>query len=120
MTTHQPRRAEDAPRAGSGQAVSDIWEPISFAVGDRVRVRLSAECRMDWAVPGEDFGHPIVDGHPSNFDGATGVIDEVGSGPPAWASHPYGVLFARRLRCSCGADEAIGGWFAASELEPLL
>ena len=102
-----------AARDGQGA----IWEPWTPTIGQRVRIRVSAECRARWN------DSPDCIGHPETFDGRTGVFDEDDQGqghlppPETQATHPYGVTF----------DEPVwfdrywwgGGWFAAIELEPI-
>lgn len=109
-----------------------VWyEPHTFKVGDRVRVRLSGECRQSPA-PGclsDQRGVPL---HMDVDDGLTGVIvsDETvfehqDSFVATWMAsaslnyyrsigHPYNVLFDEPY--VSGVDIAA---YAAIELEPL-
>lgn len=94
---------------------ADVWMPpgLRFEVGDRVRIRLSGECKKQWP-PG--WRHATVTGHVPEFDGVRGWIDRVRQGD----DHPIGVMFDRDVACSLCPSPAIGGWFAAAELIPLI
>jgi hypothetical protein len=96
------------------------WQPWQPTVGDYVRIRISPECRMDWGTPGiEKLAHARVIGHPATFTGLIGIVDIDQACYPEWASHPYGVMFDMPIPCTCCQEEALGGWFAAIELEPI-
>lgn len=83
-------RQFDDPGDGAGDRAA--WEPVSFRVGDRVQIRLSAECRENW-------GHEdLAEAHPSWADGRTGTIEWHGLGNPTLTDmdnaasilrHPY-------------------------------
>ena len=87
------------------------WEPWTPAVGDRVRVRLSAECPVTWTHDAPEL------------DGVTGWVRETGP-LHHFAGHEYYVEFDRRVPCRRGpkrlADVYYGCVFAAIELEPIL
>lgn len=95
-----------------------IWEPVRFEVGDRVRVRLSGECKIA-GEPGGPMATYGVVGCPLEFDGLSGVVADVTGwrGREPIQGHHIHVLF----------DEAVlwqghrvkGDIFAACELIPL-
>jgi hypothetical protein len=94
------------------------WLP-RFQVGDRVRVRLSAECRQNWPT---DNGHG--DGHQGEEDGRPGVIDRLWpvTDHPDWGcqSHPYSVRYDQSFPSGLRQSHYwSGGWYAITELEPL-
>lgn len=95
----------------------DVWAPYAFAVGDRVRVRLSGECRVQWWT---ESG--VEDGHPIGFDGMTGRVvglySESDPRRPWAATHQYGVELEDGPVWGCGMPW-FGGYFAAAELESL-
>ena len=82
--------------------MNDIWEPWRPVVGQRVRVRLSAECGIGGI-------------HGLREDGATGVLIASDSGAgQVQADHPYLVCFDRPLTAPL-----VRSWFyCAAELEP--
>ena len=63
------------------------WEPWTFKVGDRVRVRLSGECR--WAR----FSKALGDGHLPVEDGLEGEIVDWPEGWPRGGGHDLAVWF---------------------------
>jgi hypothetical protein len=90
---------------------TDIWEPWRPEIGQRVRVRISAECREDWGRGPE--------GHPSWADGLTGIVVDKpycvqNANPQALARHPYSVLLDED-----GPGGTYGLRMAAIELEPI-
>lgn len=80
--------------------------PREFKVGDRVRVRLSAECRRfnGRRLPGDTW----LFGHSDACDGLVGVVDTLHDDQ---YGHPIFAVF-RDL-------DNEGGFFEAIELEPL-
>lgn len=95
------------------------WEPVRFQVGQMVRIRVSAECRVIW----EGGGPECPPGHPSEFDGLTGYVVSVCS--PAdprrsWTrTHPYGVGWKDGVYVA-GTDWLwFGNYFCSAELIPL-
>lgn len=88
--------------------IDDVWEPWQPVEGQRVRIRLSAECRVTW--PDRPHDPP----HLAEFDGLEGEVK-------AWAfpvpTHRYAVVFDAPI---AQGDRLIGGaYFAAIELEPV-
>jgi hypothetical protein len=70
----------------------------TFSVHDRVRIRISPECRY----PHEEGG-----------DGLTGIVCSVALGShPRFPEHHYGVCFDHPI------NRYTGGTFCANELEP--
>ena len=100
------------------------WEPRTFAVGDRVRIRLSPECalRITWAPSG------TITGHLEEEDGRTGTVITKEEACrvvriPIDAmhtpmSHPYLVRFDERFFI-CPGQAAFSAHYAAVELIPL-
>ena len=98
---------DDAERFSATQP----WEPegLTLKVWDRVRIRLSAECRATFPYrPGE--------GHPSFLDGLTGRIIDVCHTHPSWG-HWYGVAFDARV--TVGDYDKAGEWLSGAELVPI-
>jgi hypothetical protein len=84
------------------------WEPWQPRLGDRVRVRLSAECRAPWAD----------EGHDPRYDGLSGTVAHF-PWSSDWPGHPYTVRFDVTLPTENPYEVLVGGYFAAIELEPL-
>ena len=98
--------------------MSEFWEPWQPEIGQRVRIRLSAECNVSWC------DDRYRDGHPIEADGATGTVVKDRPDPPLWgATHPYVVVFDEPIVAPLFADgrESMwhGNYFAAIELEPI-
>lgn len=115
---------------------SDVWEPWVPEVGQRVRVRLSAECRTEFEVArlagqmtddearrrtlaGQDvFAFEDEDEsfttHPNHIDGVTGVVGLIDRSPDS-DGHFYRVLFDVKLM----PDAIVGAHLSAAELEPV-
>lgn len=101
-------------------AVSEAWEPWLPQVGDRVRVRLSGECRIE---------HDGEKGHPAVIDGATGVVTTLHAplclivGTCLYADQGHGYFVDLDVPVSDLPDEPtnllVGTHLAAIELEPL-
>jgi hypothetical protein len=95
----------------------EVWMPpgLVFGIGDRVRIRLSKECRQEWAC-----GKPGLDGHDMACDGIVGtIIRRLPPGERSWsASHPYNVRVAPRIDSRDGLGFN-GLYLAASELIPI-
>lgn len=97
------------------------WEPWVLSVGQRVRVRLSAECQFRY--PTTAIGH-----HPE-MDGVAGVVSDApldGFQPCDHSahdpSHRYSVNFDAPVVLVRGYRHratSLGQCFAAAELEPL-
>ncbi len=100
-----------------GPATPAVWEPWVPAVGDSVRIRLSAECRLDRGFP------PL--GHDDTFDGQVGDVLSVDRPEAIVALWSQGVEWMDRLGAHRFGvriqvdDEDEYEWFAALELEPL-
>ncbi len=114
--------------------MSEIWEPWRPEIGQRVRVRLSAECKTEChgAAPpptvsddelrtmmraGEDvstkyYRDEWIAGHPEGFDGARGMIVSIDR-QAGMAGHFYRVMFDETVE----PGAYIGGDLAAVELE---
>jgi hypothetical protein len=114
MTTNDdpttPATRDDALVAVADGFDRTPWEPpgLTFKVGDRVRIRLSAECRATFRYrPGE--------GHPTFLDGLTGWIIDVYANHPA-RGHHYGVVFDERV--TVGEYDQGGEWLSGAELQP--
>ena len=89
------------------------WEPWTPAVGDRVRVRLSAECPVTWT-----HDAPELDGAPGYVRNIFPAHEWQGQG------HNYYVAFDPPVHYPHGPKRIImpyfGCVFAAIELEPIL
>jgi len=88
-----------------------------FKVGDRVRVRLSAECTQPWFItPIHAYGSftKHLDRHPPQLDGergeVVGVFEDDGG-------HPYLVEFDEPVRISL-ISRVAQALLASTELEP--
>lgn len=88
------------------------WMP---RIGERVRVRLSGECRHQW---GEGYCDP--DGHFDFEDGLTGTVISP-DGRPHHAGHPIWVGWdtAHRVSLPQGNLLLMGCPYALAELEPV-
>jgi hypothetical protein len=89
------------------------WEPPGMyrpKVGDRVRIRLSAEC------PEADQSRPVMYGHEAWTDGAVGIVRRRDQ---TWPNddHPYLVQLPHEDRG--GRYIPLTGYYAAVELVPL-
>lgn len=104
-------------RASSGRRP---WEPFTLAVGQHVRVRLSAECQEHQTRHESDVLRLV--------DGVTGVLRATDD--PREPNHPYDVQFSEGVEIGRpvhgwiglrrGVDVVvIGGLFALAELIPL-
>ena len=89
------------------------WEPWAPAVGDRVRVRLSAECRLtSWL-------------HEPELDALAGYVETVWPESVGLPGHRFYVrfhppIYNHRGWEPGGSPELHGTTFAAIELEPIL
>ena len=63
--------------------MSDYWEPVTYNIGDVVRVRLSAECNArreevtalsEEEIVKQDMGNKA---HPRMYDGKTGIVVDI-------------------------------------------
>ncbi len=96
-------------------AVVEPWQP---KVGDRVRVRLSAECNLKWSTVGLSSGRDYgAQRHAPEVDGVVGSVVEQPAFTNAPPGHPYPVRYDKPLWV--GFNHVAGGNYAASELEPL-
>lgn len=97
------------------QEAPTFWEPYSFKVGDRVRVRLSGECY--WEENSRWPGSPFEPKHPDGEHGAAGVVLQIWSRELIPSGHIYAVDFDHGVLVD---DDRFhhGGLFAAIELEP--
>lgn len=115
---------------------SDIWEPWQPTVGQRVRVRLSPECKtacVNAAPPptvmddqlrsmmrnGVDVarryqGDTWIEGHPAAVDGVEGEITSIDRADEMMG-HYYRVMFDQTIE----PGALIGVDLAAIELEPI-
>lgn len=107
----EQRAARPGPAAGAELDAVPAWFLQSvyrgFAVGDRVRVRLS-ECQQDWGPGSWDRGHP------ERFNNATGFVSRIVEDGDSWAHHPYIVDLDDIPVCG-----TVALYCAAIELEPL-
>lgn len=97
-----------------------IWEPWKPEPGQRVRIRLSAECDVQF------WGPLALRGHPSEFEALTGTVLQPTPYPslaPWLNTHPYFVELDTPITVQLGDGyfpaPAEGNYFAAVELEPL-
>lgn len=102
------------------QAEQRFYEPWQPTVGQRVRVRLSGECRRKLTDGvGKQIGRRF--GHHESFDGIGGVVTSPlfasHSEPNSSQGHPYLVLFESDV--TIDGHECVGDYFAAIELEPI-
>jgi len=91
------------------------WEPRRFEVGQRVRVRLSPECRHQriWLPSGLR-----LPGHAPEEDGQTGTVLMAIGFDPQSDSHTIPVGFDTWFAVAPGLVVR-DAYFAAAELEPL-
>lgn len=98
-----------------------FWEPWQPVVGQRVRVRLNAECRVKPEEDSPDSDLQIV-GHHDDEDGSIGqikaIFTEMESPLLVEQGHRFGVWWDGGMR-KRGADWVLGNVYAAIELEPL-
>lgn len=99
---------------------TEVWEPITFRVGDRVRVRVNPECRIE-GNPGSVVHRMGRRGHLPGENGLTGTVIEVGDkhGRLSQQGHPYEVHFDRGV---LDLGDGVRGCcvnYAAIELVPL-
>ena len=96
--------------------------PREFKVGDRVRIRISAECRVKARdnSPSAALGH--LRGHAPWEDGKTGTVIPI----PAYVDdngahqgHPYLVKWDQGLDLHDGLGPVNGDFYASVELIPL-
>ena len=102
-----------------GRAVQAILDArYQPKVGDRVRIRLSGECDVDW-------GASYKSGHPSTFDGMEGtIIEDRRPLDTEWGqTHPFPVRFDDMVFVPLFANGDDGWWagnyFSSTELERL-
>ncbi len=89
----------------------------ALQVGDRVRIRLSGECRLT-PDPGTVHAQSEVSGHDPREDGRTGFVKEIDvNNSLGVQGHPYGVFWDTLMEC--GPYFVRGDWYAAVELEKI-
>lgn len=115
--------------------MSDIWEPWRPEIGQRVKIRLSAECQVRAfsaspppGVSDDDLREMMRarvdvanryahdewrDGHPEWLDGSEGTVTDVNRAMDY--GHYYRVMFDEAV----GPDSYVGIDLAAIELEPI-
>lgn len=101
------------------------WEPVTFQVGDRVRVRLSGECLATAHPRSEAALRGVTDIHFANENGRIGTITD----PPTHRridpvmehyvsqGHRYLVTYDVEFRHPAMWGARPDGMFAAAELE---
>ena len=98
------------------------WVPSNlptFRVGDRVRVRLSGECRVSAGENTFQGKHGIY-GHFPEMDGQIGRIVEIHAGDDCISGHPYEVNIDKPLTLSVDRKRRYySDDFAAIELDLL-
>lgn len=91
------------------------WPTRTFAVGDRVRIRISAECCRVWPLGSWAMRLGVI-GHPPEHDGLTGEVVDVSQGD----DHPYLVDIDQPTTFASDHDVTRRILrYAAVELEPL-
>ena len=94
------------------------WQPWTPQVGDRVRVRLSGECRRENDPNSPLSGAGVLEGHTLLRHGMTGTVDRLCRHSDCVRyGHVYTVILDEPIRL--GDDEYRADCFAAAELEPL-
>lgn len=94
---------------------SDAWEPWVPEVGQRVRVRVSAECR---ALDSHQLCDKYLDHRPIGVVYRVVTIDDPYSASHARAGHPYWVTHDFVPVPDKPFHGLYGGYFSAFELEP--
>ncbi len=96
---------------------SEVWVPdgMAFAVGDRVRIRISAECRLTGPA-GSPAGDAGFVGHQPGEDGRLGIIRDPAILNPHMGAQGHVYLVRRD---GPPIEGFYAGWYAASELIPL-
>jgi hypothetical protein len=98
------------------------WEPVTFKVGDRVRVRLSGECQSEPHINSgaHHWGNPL---HVDSEHRAIGTIELMDKGSAEYydsIGHPFTVRFDEPVRITWRPGQLRPrGVFAAAELELL-
>ncbi len=95
---------------------SEVWAPWQPKVGDRVRVRLSGECRIE-CLPLSPQGMAGLLGHPNTVNGQVGTIIAGELAYYVHRGHPYKVQFDDPFQWNGRAWPSTH--LAAVELEPL-
>lgn len=99
---------EPTQEAEQGETVDPLsapWEPRTFTVGERVRVRERLECKV-CNVPGRP--RPAVDDRIAHILSIRRNLD-----------HPYFVAFEGDFDFPDGSSGPLWGYYAALEIEPL-
>lgn len=109
-----------APIEHGGRTADEVWAPITFKVGDRVRVKVNPECRIK-GNPGSVVHRKGRRGHLPGENGLTGTVTEVGGrcGSLSLQGHPYEVHFDGGI---LDLGEGVSGCcvnYAAIELIPI-
>lgn len=74
---------------------AEAWSPPTFAVGDRVRIRLSGECEHyhDGEPGGRRSGQQrLLVGHHASVDGYTGTVVQIDPDEITWNGHRVSVV----------------------------
>ena len=99
------------------------WEPQTFEIGQRVRVRLSAECQLK-PCPGSYYDQIGQVGHPEHENGLTGTVTDFKQDERdflAAQGHTIDVEYDIDMRPTIGdGRQSRGGVYCALELEPQL
>ena len=112
---------EDDENASAATTVADRWEPWTPEFGQRVKIRLSAECPLLRAAPGEK--ETLTAWHSHSEDGMTGRV--VKPTPGVWMprmdlpAHKYLVDVTPGSIHFQGCISYAAAYFAASELDPV-
>ena len=104
--------------------MTEVWEPWVPTRWQRVRVRLSGECREPslYYLSDEDDDGIHIEGHDPADDGAVGVVgDNGGHVPPrnSFEAHRFLVEFDEPTIPHATGYRNWCGYFAAAELEPI-
>ena len=112
---------EDDDGQASATSIVDRWEPWTPQIGQRVKIRLSAECPLLRAAPGQK--ETLTVWHSHSEDGMIGRV--VKPTPGVWMprmdlpGHPWLVDFFPGSVHFQGCISFGATYFAAPELEPV-
>lgn len=101
-------------------APAAYWESWTPKIGDRVRVRLNGECRVDWRSHDVQMtSKGLVQGHQLVEDGRLGTVSDCGEGFPCPHTKPMGHEYGIEYDTPMDALGIVwaGGHYAAGELE---
>ena len=104
------------------ETTPQFWEPVTFKVGNRVRVRLSGECQLEHQQDGPAHRRGHIDrGHAPEEDGAIGTVLAYRDSPSTdWVAaqgHCIRVEFDDLVVIK--GHPYSGSYYAAAELELL-